>query len=109
MELYNVQSDTGWGEDIVYYRRSTSTSYPEKRAMVQDAEYGERRENYGNRDAFEDKKVFLSVELDFVPSKGDTITYDTRSWVVDKADGGNGVYDIYATAGTKHIGSRGRQ
>lgn len=77
--------------------------------MVQDAEWGEKKDNYGARDAFENKRVFLSVELDFLPAKGDTITQDSRAWVVERFDGGNGVYDIYATNGTKHIGSRGRQ
>jgi len=108
MELYNVQSNTGWGEDISYTQRSTSTTV-NTRAMVQDAEYGEKKDNYGSRDAFENQKIFMSVELSFSPSKGDTIQYDSGFWIVEKWDGANGIYDIYTTSGTKHIGGRGRQ
>ena len=108
IELHNVNNENGWGVEIIYIRRSTDKKYYPK-AMPQDVDFEGKKDNYGSRDALESRMVFMSVELDFLPSKGDSIKHDNRSWYVDKFDGSNGIYDIFATSGTTHIGGRGRQ
>ena len=102
VETKIVNNLNGWGQEIIYTKRSDNSVYTPK-AMCQN-EIGKMGEN----DTVQDKAVFYSVVLSFKPLKGDTISWDNVLWEVERSSG-DGVYDIWAINSKKTSSRSGRQ
>ena len=96
-----VEDANGWGESITITPRATNIPVT-VRALPMD-----RRQDQLNEKSqvFTDGMAFLSVFLDTRPVKGDLITYDGRTFVVETMEGVN-PYDIFCRTNARHSSGR---
>ena len=101
-----VNMTNGWGEEVSY--KPTVGTSATVRAMVTSGSFL-KKFTRAEGDPIEGNVMsFMSVFLSFEPKKGDTITYNGKTWVVQEFMGVN-PYDIVATSGVTYKGRSGRQ
>lgn len=93
-----VTDENGWGEEIVYTRRSGETETTN--SMVSEGELRKIKEDVESSTA-----TFFSVSLASAPVIGETIEYNSKTWkVIDFS--GKEIYDIVAETEVKYTGKK---
>jgi len=102
IELAIVNNEYGWGQNISYTHRRSTTSIPDIKAFCQDGHFKKIDEK---DDTVEDGMSFLSVALEDKPERGDKITFAGSTWYVKEFTGQN-PYDLFCVANMRHANTR---